>query len=89
VNDTEAPHEYAELDPVLKKDISFGIYEGFVLRAFKSYQTGEAYVRVKWSHGQRSTLKASAVLPNTPENLKKLEERHERRVAKQEQRIAK
>lgn len=77
--------EYAQFDPVLKKDIRFGICEGFVLRAFKSYQTGESYVRVKWQHGSRSTLKATAVIPHTPENLKTLEERYDKRKAKQAQ----
>jgi len=75
---------FKEFDPVLKKDIHFGIYEGFVLRSFNRYQTGEAYVRVRWSTGYRTILKAAAVLPNTPENLAMLEDRFERREKKRE-----
>lgn len=61
---------------VLKKSITMGIMEGTVVRVI-----GDR-VRVKWlSTGFRSTLKASAVLPYTPENLKLLEDRWDRRRA--------
>lgn len=69
-------------DRVLKKSISMGICEGFVVRAWKQFQTDEEYVRIRWDSGFSSTTKASAVLPYTEENLTKLEEKrakHEKR----------
>lgn len=72
---------YTHPDPVLKKDITSGIYEGFVLQSWISIE-GTEYVRVKWDTGHRTTCKASSVLPDTPENRKLLEDRHNKRWKK-------
>ncbi len=77
---------YAEFDKVLKKNISDGIYEGFVLESWTREST--EYVRVKWSTGVRSICKSDAVLPDTPENQALLEARYDKHQEKVDRQIA-
>jgi hypothetical protein len=77
---------YQKGDRVLKKNIASGILEGTVTLAFKSFQTREDCLQIKWdASGRISTTKPDAVLPHTPENLKILEGKWDRRHAKQAQ----
>lgn len=69
---------YAVGDKVIKKNIDMGIVTGIVYR-----NTFTSYVYVRWETGYRSKSSVSSVLPNTPENMKMLEDRWDKRRAKQ------
>lgn len=80
---------YQKGDRVLKKRIADGIQEGTVILEFQSFQTREDYLQVRWdASGRMSTIKPAKVLPHTPENLKLLEYRYDKRLARQNQRLA-
>lgn len=74
-------------DPVLKKNITNGVYAGFVLQSWISIE-GTEYVRVKWEDGYRTTCKADAVLPDTPENRAQLEARYDKHREKIDRKVA-